>query len=508
MPIAAVSLRSQRSSAKHLPGKARSGRHDELELRLRCPDLSTARGSTARAEEATRDRVAEHEPNVTPTRPNILHVIPHDLGRELGCHGRAWLDTPRLDALAAEGMRFDGYTCASTPCSPSRGCIQTGRYAHRSGLLGLVNRGWELPVSVPTVADALGAAGYETLLAGFQHERRRRADLRYARDLSSGAGGREEPGDMLIERGVERVAAFLRERRADDRPFFLNLGSWETHAPWTRPEYRPFLPRPDDVVVPPFLPDAPLTRAQLARFAAAVAFLDRQIGRLLDVLRETGLEQDTLVAFTTDHGIAFPRAKSTLYEPGLATTLILRWPGEIPAGRVATERIPNVDLLPTYCEAAGAEPPAGVDGRSFWRLARGEPGYAPRERVFAERNFHDDFDPQRAVVQGRFKLVRNLARRRARSHPRDMDWMRQEQDLWRGFLDAERPFEQLFDLDTDPDELRDLSDEPHSAGILAELRGALERWMEETGDFLRGAVEPVFFPAQESGTELDHPTPC
>jgi arylsulfatase A-like enzyme len=131
-----------------------------------------------------------------------------------------------------------------------------------------------------------------------------------------------------------------------------------------------------------------------------------------------------------------------------------------------------------------------------------------REAVFAERNFHDDFDPQRAVVKGRFKLVRNLARRRARSHPHDMDWMREERDLWRGFLDAERPFEQLFDLAADPDEMRDLAGDPLHAGPLGELRRALDAWMAETADFLRGAAEPVFFPAEERATELDHPTEC
>jgi len=441
-------------------------------------------------------------------RPHILHVIPHDLGRELGCHGRAWIDTPHLDGLAAEGVRFDGYTCASTPCSPSRGCIQTGRWAHRNGLLGLVNRGWTLPLAMPTVTDALGAAGYETVLAGFQHERRRRADLRYARDLSLGAGGEESVGDILIERGIERVIAFLRQRRAADPPLFLHLGSWETHAPWTRPEYLPHRPRLEDVEVPPFLPDAAITREQLARFASAVSFLDRQVARLLDALRETGLEQDTLLAFTTDHGIAFPRAKGTLYEPGLATTLILRWPGELPAGRVVSERIPNVDLLATYCEVAGAEPPAGGDGLGFWRVARGETGYVPREAVFAERNFHDDFDPQRAAVKGRFKLIRNYARRRARSHPLDMAWMHEEADLWRGFLDEERPFEQLFDLETDPEETRDLAGDPGYAAPLADLRGTLDAWMDQTGDFLSGATGPVFFPGEERDTELDRPGEC
>lgn len=441
-------------------------------------------------------------------RPNVLHVIPHDLGRELGCHGRAWLDTPALDALAAEGTRFDGYTCASTPCSPSRGCIMTGRHAHRSGLIGLVNRGFELPAPVPTVVDVLDEAGYETVLAGFQHERLRRRDLRFRRDLSTRPDGSEETGDMLIERGVARAEAFLRERRPGDPPFFLDLGSWETHAPWSRPEYEPYRPRLDDVEVPPFLPDAPLVRAQLARFASAVAFLDRAVGRLLDTLRATGLAEDTLVTFTTDHGIAFPRAKSTLYEPGVATTLILRWPGRVPAGRVVTERLPNVDLLPTWCEAVGVAPPAGIDGRSFWPLATGAPGYAPRDAVFAERNFHDDFDPQRSVVRGRFKYVRNLARRRARSHPRDMDWMREEADLWRGFLDVDRPDEQLFDLEADPDEMHDLAGAPEHAATLASLREALDAWMESTGDFLRGAREAVFFPGEEAATERDRPGDC
>jgi arylsulfatase A-like enzyme len=441
-------------------------------------------------------------------RPNILHIIPHDLGQELGCYGRRPIASPRIDGLASQGTRFEGYLCASTPCSPSRGCIMTGQAAHRSGLIGLVNRGWDLPPAVPTIVDHLNRAGYETVLAGFQHERKRRSDLRYQRDLSVGPDGADVLQDILIENGVARAQEFLRSRRPGDPPFFLNVGSWETHAPWSRPEYRSFRPEPEDVAVPPFLPDHPLVRRQLADFVAAVAYLDHHVGRLLDTLDEVGLADETLVAFTTDHGMAFPRAKSTLYEPGLQTVLVLRWPGHVPAGRACGERIPNIDLFPTYCEAAGIEPPEGIDGRSFWKLATGKPGYSPREAVFAERNFHDDFDPQRAVIRGRFKYIRNFAKRRTRSHPEDMAWMREERDLWGGFLDVARPLEQLFDLEADPDEMHDLAGDPARIGTVRELRALLYEWMQETGDFLRGARETVFWPGEESDTELDHPTDC
>jgi arylsulfatase A-like enzyme len=422
---------------------------------------------------------------LTDPRPNILHIIPHDLGQELGCYGRRPVTSPHLDELAAEGVRLDGYVCASTPCSPSRGCLMTGMYAHRNGLVGLVNRGWSLPREVRSVVDHLNEAGYETVLAGLQHERRQREELRYGRDLSRRDDGSEDGGDILIERGV----------------VFLNLGSWETHAPWSRPEYTAHRPKLEDVAVPPFLPDCELTRRQLAEFLAAIGWLDQQVGLLLDTLRETGLEEDTLVALTTDHGIAFPRAKGTLYEPGVQTAGILRWPGRIPAGRTCTQRIPNIDLLPTLLEAAGREPPPGLDGRSFWRLASGEDGYVARRAVFAERNFHDDFDPQRSVVQGRWKYIRNFAERRVRSHPRDMDWMHEAPEVWDRFLETPRPCEQLFDLEQDPDEVRNLADAPAHAATLRELRGLLLDWMEETGDFLRGAKDTVLWPEEERDTE-------
>jgi arylsulfatase A-like enzyme len=384
----------------------------------------------------------------------------------------------------------------------------TGQAAHRNGLIGLVNRGWELPGTVPTVVDHFNRAGYETVLAGLQHERRRRSGLRYQRDLSIRPDGSERIEGILIEHGVAAVQELLRRRRPGDPPFFLNLGSWETHAPWSRPEYRAFRPDPDAVVVPPFLPDHDLVRGQLADFLAAVAYLDHHIGALLDTLEEVGLAEDTLVAFTTDHGIAFPRAKSTLYEPGLQTALVLRWPGHFPSGRVCRERIPNLDLLPTYCEAAGAPSPEGIDGRSFWKLATGETGYTPREAVFAERNFHDNFDPQRSVTKGRFKYIRNFAERRARSHPKDMDWMREAPDLWRDFVDVGRPLEQLFDLEADPHEMHNLAGAPECSDRVGEMRALLYGWMEETDDFLRGTRETILWPGEDSDPELAPPSNC
>src|SRR5437870_4686149 len=189
-----------------------------------------------------------------PDRPNILLIITHDTGQHLGCYGRQSVRTPNLDRLAAEGVRFENHFCTAPQCSPSRGSILTGRFPHVNGLMGLVNRGWHLPDSETTLAEYLGAAGYETLLFGFQHEKR---DLSSLRRCYQWISDRSVP--PLGENVAPEVARFLRERGTRDRPFFAMVGFEETHRPFDR--YAPA--DPAAVEVPPFLPDLPEVRQDL-----------------------------------------------------------------------------------------------------------------------------------------------------------------------------------------------------------------------------------------------------
>ena len=241
-------------------------------------------------------------------RPHILLIVCHDLGTHLGCYG--WdplLQSPELDRLAGDGLRFARHFSTATFCSPSRGAIVTGKYPHTNGLMGLVNLGWDLPEGTRTLAHLLGAAGYETTLFGLQHETREVARL-----------GFEHVGDRTTGSACSRVAPqvseFLRSRRPADRPFYCRVGFSEVHRPYVPPEGS--APSPDDVRPLPFLEDTPGLRADQSDLYGVVRRTDDAAGATLAGLDAAGLAGNTLVIFTTDHGIAFPRAKGTTYDPG------------------------------------------------------------------------------------------------------------------------------------------------------------------------------------------------
>ncbi len=409
-------------------------------------------------------------------RPNILMVICHDLGRHLGCYG-AGVQTPNLDRLAAEGLRFTHNFCTTPLCSPSRGSIQTGRYPHRTGLMGLVNRGWTLPAGEPTLAERLRSAGYRSWLFGLQHERRERTAMGY--DTVVGEGPAH--ADAVLP----HLEAFLRE--PPDGPFLAVVGLTETHRPFRNARYTP--DDPATVRVPGYLPDRPEVRQEIAELQGLVKKVDTFVGQTLAALEAGGRGHNTLVVFTADHGIAFPRAKSTLYDSGIGTALLVRWPGTCAAGRTSEALISNVDLLPTLVEAAGLAAPAGIDGRSFLDLLRGGPDRG-RDAIFAEKNYHDAYDPMRAVRTDRFKLIRRWGDGPDLVLPKDIapSPSAATPEIAAATARPRRQVE-LYDLAHDPWECRDLAGDASLVEERTALEARLQRWMEETGDpLLRGPV--------------------
>jgi N-sulfoglucosamine sulfohydrolase len=416
-------------------------------------------------------------------RPNILFIIVHDLGTALNCYGQPNVKSPRLDQFASEGARLANYFCCSTPCSPSRGCIMTGRYAHATGLIGLANRGWSLPEAERTIVDYLNEAGYETVNIGGQHER-------IPARGNSNRFGQVGPARRNADLVAEDVCRFLKNWKRTSGPLYLNIYIQDVHEPWNRPEFQGRY-APDEIVPPPFLPNTAHHRTRLAQFYGSVSFMDEAMGRILDMLRQTGMEQDTLVIFTTDHGVSFPRAKSTLYDPGLRTALLVRWPGRIKPGSVDASLLGNVDLVPTLLDLAKLPIAKEIHGRSFAPLLLGGK-HVPDEQIFAERNFHDDYDPMRCVRTGRYKLIRNVARRDRYMLPSEAT----ERDTWATMQKSgkPRPFEELYDLEKDPNEFRDVAGDAAYAPVLADMRHRLDAWMNATADFIRGAKEFVYWP--------------
>lgn len=416
-----------------------------------------------------------------PARPNILMFICHDLGCRLGCYGEA-VRTPNIDSIAADGVVFTKYFCTAAQCSPSRGSILTGRFPHNNGLMGLAHIGWELNEGEKTLPMCLNEAGYSTHLFGLQHESADPRRLGYEHvHLHKDSGA--------ARTAAEDVISFLRgAARGGARPFFVNVGTAEPHRPYHRPGYP--VDDPARVQPLPYLPDRPGIREDLAGLNGLISVADEAVGQIAAALEETRLAQDTLFIFTTDHGIAMPRAKGTCYDPGIETALIMRLPGRFAGGMCRNELLSNVDLLPTLLELCGCEIPQNLDGRSFLPLLAGGP-YEPRDQIFIEMTWHDKYNPMRGMRTESYKYIRNFGDRPLVFLPLDIYVGRAGEETRDEFYGSSRPEEELYNLEDDPLEQRNLAQDPAYASVIEDLRLRVQEWMEATQDpLLAGPVPP------------------
>ncbi len=406
-----------------------------------------------------------------PRRPNIIYMHSHDTGRYVQPYGRA-IATPNIQRLAEDGVVFRQAFCCGPTCSPSRAALLTGRYPHACGMTGLVNLGWGLDDYSQHLVHPLQEAGYLTVLGGHQHVAKDPEQIGYDRILTT-----------KLDEAETVSAGFL--SGAPDQPFFLDVGFTQTHRPFEEPD-------PDEdprwCQPPPPLPDTPATRADMAGFRASARVLDTRMGVLLDALDAAGLRENTLVVCTTDHGIAFPDMKCNLTDHGIGVMLIMRGPGGFEGGRVLESLVSHVDVFPTLCEVAQADPPGWLQGRSFMPVVRGEAEQV-NEAVFAQVNYHDTYEPQRCVRTERWKYIRRFLDRDRPLLPNCDNGP--PKDLWveHGWPQRTVAREQLYDLVFDPQERRNVVDDPACAEALAEMRGRLDRWMLEHDDpLLRGPV--------------------
>lgn len=404
-------------------------------------------------------------------RPNIVLIHWHDVGTQLGAYGHGDVTSPAVDGLAAEGLRFDRAFCSTPLCSPARGSLFTGRYPHSNGLMGLVNRGWEYRPGERTVPSLLSELGYRTALIGQQHESHDPSRLGFDEVYPWPAG--EARCGPVSTKAVQWLDA------APAEPFFLTVGFFETHRPYPADEYPPV--DPASVEVAPFLPDNGHTRADLAAFYGSIRVADAATGRVLDAIDHAGLGDSTLVLFTTDHGIAYPRAKGTLYDPGIRVAFLARPPRSWNVAPAAPDQLlSHVDVLPTLLEVAGGEIPSYVQGTSFAGVLHGE-ATTRRSEIFAEKNFHDEYDPIRGIRTDRFAYIRNLEPGTPLRLSGDI-----ERSPVRAGLGEEhrrpRPAEELYDLDADPWQRSNLASDAAYADVRSDLARRLDRWMTETDD--------------------------
>jgi arylsulfatase A-like enzyme len=425
-------------------------------------------------------------------RPNILYLHSHDSGRYAQPYGEP-VPMPNVQVLADQGVLFREAFCAAPTCSASRACLLTGQYGQSNGMLGLAHRGWSLRDYRHHIVHTLRRAGYTSVLIGEQHISKEPAIIGYDEVIK------------IPTTRVESVAPIAMEvlRRPRDRPLFLSVGFFETH--------REFLPagslRDVHYSKPPAnLPDTPEVRADMAAFKASARSLDQGVGMVLNELDACGLVEDTLIIFTTDHGMPFPGAKATLYDRGLGVMLILRGPEPFHGGRVIDALVSHIDIYPTVCENLGIPRPDFLQGVSLMALLRGEVTDA-REEIFAGSTWHAAYEPQRAVRTARYKYIRRWGDRLTPVLANTDDGPSKELLLRGGWAEREIAKEQLYDVFFDPNEAENLVGDPAHAHVLRDLSERLERWMRDTDDpLLAGHVDPppgvdINLPDQRSATE-------
>jgi arylsulfatase A-like enzyme len=413
---------------------------------------------------------------------NIVYLHCHDAGRWLSPYGCP-VRTPHLAAFARTALRFDNAHCAAPTCSPSRVAMLTGLSPHEAGMVGLAHRGFTMTRPERHLAVRLRAHGYETALAGIQHEWAFQAPLPYEHVLPrEGPGGVNDPENDLH---VARQAADFLRRRHRDRPLFLSCGFYFPHRVFPQVESARL---PLSGELPAGLPDAPEVRRDFEGYATAVSRMDDAFGAVLEAVEECSSAEETVVLFTTDHGPAFPGMKCRLGAAGTGVALLLRTP-DLARSEIATaDLISQLDLYPTLGDYAGL-PAAEGEGRSLRPLLRAEP-WVPAPEIFAEVSYHAAYEPMRSVRTAghlylkRFDLTHHPAWANVDDGPTKA-WL-----VARGESAQSVPEEELYDLRSDPGETHNVAAEPAQTAVMNDLRKRLAAWMERTGDPLRVGTVP------------------
>ncbi|MGZ4528345.1 MAG: sulfatase family protein [Mycobacterium sp.] len=419
-------------------------------------------------------------------KDNVLIVHWHDLGRYLGAYGHPDVSSPRLDCLASEGFLFTRAHATAPLCSPSRGSLFTGRYPQTNGLLGLAHHGWEYRSGVRTLPQVLSESGWYSALFGMQHE------TSYPKRLGF---DEFDVSNSYCDYVVDKASDWLRDSAEDlaGQPFLLTAGFFETHRPYPRDRYEPA--DSADVDLPDYLPDTPDVRGDVADFYGAIAAADAATGRLLDALADTGLDASTWVVFFTDHGPAFPRAKSTLYDAGTGIGMIIRPPtGRGVPPRVYDELFSGVDLVPTLLDLLGVGAPPDVDGVSHAQALLTPDTEPVRDHVYAAKTYHDSFDPIRAIRTKEYSYIENYAQRPLLDLPLDIEESPSGLAV-APFVTAPRPDRELYDLRTDPTETTNLLADglPDADAVAADLAVLLHDWRQRTADVI---------PSEFAGTRI------
>ncbi|UCD29532.1 MAG: sulfatase-like hydrolase/transferase, partial [Planctomycetota bacterium] len=250
-------------------------------------------------------------------RPNIIILITHDTGQHFGCYGMKTVHSPNIDRLARQGVLLKEFFCTAPQCSPSRSSLYTGRFPHANGVMSVIQQEfeWDLHPGERHLAGFLKEAGYRTARIGSGHETRRPEEMGFTDIISV-------PAPRTCEEAAKVSSKFFQETAKDDRPFYAQVYFFETHRRFSFGGAKPDSSK--GIYIPPYIIDEPSARKDFAEFQGAIRKMDASIGTILKALEDTGLSENTIVIYTVDHGIPFPRAKMTPYDAGIEVACLIR----------------------------------------------------------------------------------------------------------------------------------------------------------------------------------------
>ena len=435
--------------------------------------------------------------SVTRKRPNLLLIVSEDNGPDLGCYGNKNVYTPRLDKLAAEGVQFNNAFVTYSVCSPSRSTIFTGLYPHQNGQIGLATHKYRMYEGMKTLPVYLKEAGYRSGCIGKVHvnpESDIPWDYRPGGLLNGSNFGKKNMSEY-----ASKSMEFIRQ---SDQPFFLMVNYPDAHFPVQYDvEGLPSQKiEPGEVDGPlPFIgADSEFLREYTAYYYNCMNRLDESVGMLLDSLQAGGQAANTIIIYLGDHGAQFSRGKCSNYEAALKVPFLMHWPGKIAESTKKDELISTIDLLPTILDLTGQEIPASLPGKSLIPLIINE------ETEWAEYVFAGGigsapffYFPRRSVRDARFKLIHNLnymndnpkfnfyvgrqGHFRAGTNLEEIENLSPElkkvYEIWRN-----PPEFELYDLQNDPLEFTNLSDNPEFKIELDRLQKVLKQWQIDTND--------------------------
>ena len=429
--------------------------------------------------------VTDIEP-VLPERPNILWLVAEDLSPIIPPFGDYTVETPNLSRLAAEGVRYSRVFSTSGVCAPSRATIATGLYQNRIGAhhmrttsaidegpAGLMPYEAVPPAQVKMHSQYFREIGYFT-------SNNAKEDYQFRKPLTAWDESNSD--------------AHWRNR-APGQPFFsiFNFGITHESQVWAQQENPLLVSENLDVPVPPYLPSTDIALRDIRQVYSNIVAMDQQIGNVLDQLEEDNLLDSTIIFFYSDHGGPLPRQKRLLYDSGTHLPMIIRYPDGWRSGEVDDQLISFVDFKSTALSLAGIRPPNYVDGRAFI----GKFSNTPKRRYVhsAADRFDNQYDTIRAVRDSRFKYLRNYNLDKPYYLPlpyREQMAIMQEllrlkesgslNEIQAQWFRSQKSPEELFDVDNDPYELRNLADDPHYAEKLVELRTEMDLWLGQIND--------------------------